>query len=248
MPRRRPRSARGAAVRVFALLLALLLTPSTAGAAERAYVLVVAGVEVARVRLTQTVNDGGTSLDLTVKNKGLARLFAGETETRMTAEVALDPPLPRAFDAIYTKPDRTREIVLRYEPDGEIRALTLKSQGREQDSEVAPEDQAGTVDPLTALVRVQAWLASEPKPGAETVLPVFDGRKRYDVRLRHVDEDAEHRPRVQAAIVGRVGFEPDDALVSMPGTPPTWLDVTFDKGPHPLPRSVEGENARLEVE
>ncbi len=200
------------------------------------------------MRLTQAVDADTARLGLTLKNKGLARLFAGETETRMAAEVALDPPLPRAFDATYAKPDRTREIVLRYEPDGEIRALSLKSQGRERDSEVPPADQAGTVDPLTALVQVQAWLASEPAPDAEIVVPVFDGRKRFDVRLRHAGRDAERRPHVRAAIIGRVGFEPDDALVSMPSTPPTWLDVTFDAGPHPLPHSVEGKNARLEVE
>ena len=44
---------------------------------------------------------------------------------------------------------------------------------------------AGSIDPLAAFLRARAWLDRSPE-GAELVMSVFDGRKRYDASLRYL--------------------------------------------------------------
>lgn len=212
----------------------------------RSYVLEVGGIDIARIWLAQDIEDGRTSLRFDLENEGLARFFGGERRTSMTAEVVTDGPLPMPlrFDARYQKPDRLREIGLRYDPAGAIRALTLKSQGRDQESEVPPDLQRDTVDPLTALVRVQAWLSRRPGIGEEYVVPVFDGRKRVDVRVRY-REGGTDGDRLRLALVGIAGFDGDEETITAPGRPLRWMDLLVDGTAPPLPRRAASEDGRL---
>ena len=228
--------------RRFLLTLPALLVGSPVLAAtssrERAYLMEMGGIDVAGVRLSQAFAGNRVNMRLDLRTKGLARLFAGESRTTMETQALIGgkAPMPVRFDARYAKSDRVREISLSYGADGAIETLSLKSDGRAQPSEIPEALQRGTVDPLTALLCMQAWLGSRPAPGAETVLAVFDGRKRLDAHVRLVA-----RGRLQGALVGLGGFDADDELASLPGEPMRWSEVTMDKSEWPLPRRIAGE-------
>ncbi|MCB1883068.1 MAG: DUF3108 domain-containing protein [Geminicoccaceae bacterium] len=205
---------------------------------DRAYLMEMNGIDVAGMRLSQVFLGDRVLMRLDLRTKGLARLFAGESRTTMRTEASLAGrvPMPRRFEVRYAKPDRVREISLLYGGDGTIKALDLKSDGKAQPSEVPRALQLDTVDPLTAILRIQAWLRTGPALGAETVQRVFDGRKRLDAHARLAGEG-----RLQTALVGLSGFDEKDKMATLPGDPPRWSEVTLDQGAWPLPRRIEGE-------
>ena len=203
------------------------------------YSMRVAGVQIARIQLQLEHAGDRASLSLSMRNKGVAVWLAGETITEMQAQVLDDgtaPARPLGFTARYQKPDRTREIELRYDPAGDLESVEILNRGRPRASRVPEELQRGTVDPLTALVRLRAWLRSAPAAGDELALPVFEGRKRLDLDARYSGLFTDHI--LEVSLVGRSGFDADDQLVTLPGEPRRWLQVRVSSTPHLVPISV----------
>ena len=92
---------------------------------------------------------------------------------------------PRSFEGIYQKEDRTREVGMAYGAEGRIDRFQLVKRGTVRVDAVPEGLAAGSIDPLAAFLRARAWLDRSPE-GAELVMSVFDGRKRYDASLRYL--------------------------------------------------------------
>jgi Protein of unknown function (DUF3108) len=146
---------------------------------------------------TMGVDLGRAALRLDKLTDGLATKFRFETDallglveasdTRMQSEsaVARDVVSPRTFEGVYQKEDRTREVGMAYGAKGEIDRFQLVKRGKVRIDHVPQGLAPDTLDPLAAFLRARAWLGHAPE-GAELVLAVFDGRKRYDASLRYL--------------------------------------------------------------
>ena len=117
------------------------------------------------------------SARMVLETQGLiGRLFPwrAESETRGRREGGLLRPEHHRADGTYRATRRVVEID--YAPDGSVRSRVEPPP--EHDSRTAVPDalQQATIDPITASLRAVA-------AGCRGTLPVFDGRRRYDMHL-----------------------------------------------------------------
>ena len=228
---------------------------SDAGATHRyRYRMTLGGTEMARLDLTIRGEGEDRRLALDMINTGISAWFARiRTEMRSTVAAVDGAALPVAFTALYEKPDRRREIRLEYDAEGRLASVRLVKNGRPKRSDVPPELQAGTIDPLTAFVRLQDWLRAPREEGDRILLGVFEGRKRLDLEAVYVApatvpyrgrEVPGHRLRVR--LTGLFGFDDGFGFVGRPDQEPVWLDVLTTDGDSPILIRAVGRSRSLE--
>ena len=218
------------------------------------YEMSVAGVRVGTIELDLRPADDGApgrlAVALVLRSDGVARWLAGDNRTIMNAIVADGAPdevRPVRFSVRYRKPDRSRSIDLTYDEAGDLESVDVRHKGEPRSSRVPDVLQRDTVDPRTALVRVQAWLREPRAPGDSLRVPVFEGRKRADLDLRYLERRGDEH-RLQASIVGLSGFDEGDSLVTAQGAPRRWLDVRTAVGRYALPIVIAEGGGRLRTE
>jgi hypothetical protein len=156
--------------------------------------------------------------------------------------------VPASFASLFEKPDRRREVSIRYAADGHIRDLELTRDGRARESEVPESLRDGTVDTITAFWRLRDWLDADEGGREEGRVAVFDGRRRYDLLARRLGgETAEldgrevRAERVELTLVPRSGFEDDDKVFGNrldPDEP--WAELLVAVGGEGVPISLAG--------
>ncbi len=228
-------------------------TPVHEQARSFAYRMTLGGAEMAVLKLKITCGQAMRRLALEMRNTGItAWLSRIRTEMRSTVNAVNGMALPVEFTALYKKPDRKREIRLEYDADGGLVSVSLVKNGRPKQSDVPRELQAGTIDPLTAFVRLQDWLRAPRQEGDRIVLGVFEGRKRLDLEAVYVRpekvtfrgrEVAGHRLRVR--LTGLFGFDGGFGFVGRPEEPPNWLDVLTTDGDFPVLVRAAGRSSSL---
>lgn len=218
-------------------------------AVDARYAIEVAGIRVAELALMVTPAEGGIASRLVMQSVGLAAAWSG-ARSELATLMRLPPegaPAPIRFDAVHSKRDREREIRIRYDGDGTIAELALKSQGRPRAPDVPEDLQAGTVDPLTAFERLRDWLprAASGEADREVSVPIFDGRKRYDLEARYVGPSAGSNGRgelheLSVRLIGRWGFDSDDRFIELPdGDRPAPLRVLVDASNGAIPLRID---------
>lgn len=231
-------------------LLAIVPLAHPADAAERRslrYQIEVAGVQVGRIEVR--AEDGPETAEARVdwEMEGfLGLLGEGEGQLDGKARVTPEEVLPTAFRGTFEKPDRKREVRIRYGEDGGIEELRLKSNGRNRKSEVPDELREDTVDTLTAFWRLRRWLARDPD--GSTTVQVFDGRRRYDLQARPLGhEQVEHEGRevdalrVELRLVPRAGFDEDGRILGSRVDPDEpWALLLVSTGEEPTPLRATG--------
>ena len=218
------------------LALVLLLLPAAAHAETLRYDMTASGLEVARMELEIDETAVPAHARLSIRSKGLAAWIAGDYSTEMSGRTLMlenGEVRPSSFAVIYEKPDRTRQIELRYDADGTLDAIDIVNNDRSKDTEVPAELRAGTVDPLTAFLRLRQWVLSGPRQGESHEVAVFDGRKRADITATYAGSE-DGTTRLAVSLVGRWGFEDGDRLVTLPGEPRKVIDVTVTREGYPL--------------
>ena len=236
---------------LWALLTALPLGPPAAAAERQTlrYQIEVAGVQVGRIKVAAENGAETVRTRIGWEMEGLLGLL-GEGEGQLDGEgrVTPDHVLPTAFRGQFEKPDRKREVRIRYDEDGAIEELRLKSNGRTRKSEVPDELRQDTVDTLTAFWRLRRWVAEKPR--SDTLVQVFDGRRRFDLHARPLGrERVEHdgreveAQRVELRLVPRAGFDEDGRIFGSrvdPDEPWAELLVSLDEEPIPLSATGSG--------
>ncbi len=244
-----------------ALLAPLLAGPALAAPdvapIEARYRATVAGVPIAELSLlVVVVSNELTRLRLTIETVGVAAAWSGGrsqlvTLARIDGEA---PPLPVRFDSRQVKSDRERTVAIRYDANGGITEVALTTRGRPRESDVPPALREGTVDPLTAFVRLRRWLAAavEGRAAPEVTVPIFDGRKRLDLEARYSGRTTVRRSspvpahELEVRLVGRFGFEEDDSLIQLPdGERPAPLRVLVSADEDLLPLRLEVPARRM---
>lgn len=185
----RPARRRPAVLLAALVLAAAAPAPAAAqamGELDARYSVTATGIEIGRAALALQREGQALAVDFVFENGRLLGLMEpSSTRMRSLLEVQRRELAPRRFEALFWKEDRDREVVMAYGADGRIERYRLVKRGRARVEEVPPELAPGTLDPLSALARVRAWLERAPE-GDTLELAVFDGRKRYEASLRYL--------------------------------------------------------------
>ena len=202
---------------------------------------------VLSMELTSEVGGDRYRATSALRTEGLiGKLFPwrSKAESRGRREgPALHPQWHRS-EGSYRSERRTVEID--YPDDGPVRAVVTP--GPEKKRDVVPDElQQATVDPLTASLLT---VGTE----CHGLVPVFDGRRRYDLRLEELPPAtvpwsrgalyAGSAKRCRATVEARAGFWRDDPRDSdTPTTLDLWIASPGERLP-PVPVYLELSGAR----
>jgi hypothetical protein len=75
-----------------------------------------------------------------------------------------------------------RDAALTFQPDGSIDTLVVPSAADDDREPVTPEQERGALDPISAVLIAARVVAAQHS--CDQRLPVFDGRRRYDLEFR----------------------------------------------------------------
>jgi hypothetical protein len=240
-----------------ALLLAVLAAARSATAQDFAvdldYEVRFGPLRVLSMELTSEVAGDRYRATGAFKTEGLiGRLFPwrAESESQGRREGAVLQPQWHRTRGTYRSERRTVEID--YQPDGAVDAHVTPPPEDDARESVPEPLQRATVDPLTAsLLAVGAECRGR--------LPVFDGRRRYDLRLEElapatVPESrgaiyAGSARRCRAIVEARAGFWRDDPRQSeKPTTLDFWIASPGDRLPTvPVYLELSGKRGTLAV-
>jgi len=147
------------------------------------------GMSVGRVELEAAENGATRDQRLAMATTGLVERLTG-FKGELTARSRAGDGAPASLDfRSFTETDRaTREVRLRYDGAGRVVEVATFKRGEPRGSEVPEAMRDGTMDPLTALASVRDWLREvRDAVPAETTLAIFDGRRRYDLKVTLVE-------------------------------------------------------------
>lgn len=230
--------------RLLAVLALLLATAAHAEEAARQtlrYQIEVAGVKLGRIEVRASEAEDRVEARVGWEMKGfLGLLPRGEGDLSGEARIAAGEVLPASFHGTFEKPDRKREVRIRYTEAGAIRDVRLTNNGRKRSSEVPERLQEDTVDTLTAFWRLRRW-AVEAEDEA-IVVPVFDGRRRYDLEARRLGAEARDGGplRIELTLVPRAGFDDDRVFGSRVVAGEPWAELVVSDDAEPVPLAITG--------
>lgn len=187
---------RGALFAALMVLLALSL-PRLANAASHppeegqlltlSYSIALGGFHVGAANIEARFGGGAYGMEGRLKTDGfIERFFKAVYELESEGGVEESQLRPDRFRSLTLEPDRRREVVLRYGKDGLARMQAEPPYEDGYGPGLFPAHRKDTLDPLSALLLPIA----EGADPCNRVLPVFDGRRRYDLRLRPDGETA----------------------------------------------------------
>lgn len=176
----------GALAPMLALMLAAVPGSALAQAKlEADYTISLARIGIGSVATRAEFGDGRYSVTMSGRARGLLRIFASG-EGSLTARGTLDNgrPVPAEFVARTTTDDDTLDVKLVI-ADGNVTALSASEPKPDPDRVTLTEaHRRGILDPLTALlVPMAAEGDGLGEMACRRTLPIFDGRRRFDLRL-----------------------------------------------------------------
>lgn len=150
------------------------------------------GVPVLKGSVTSRALDGQYSLAFESEATGVLRVLR-RSRVSASAAGAIEPARYRAFHyRLRAKwKEKRRSVDLTFEPGGDVRlAVTPPERGKRKPVPIAMA--AAAFDPLTALLH--SVTVPLDTPACALTVPVFDGRRRFDVRLERAGTDTLKRP------------------------------------------------------
>jgi hypothetical protein len=161
-----------------------------AAALEASYVVIAAGVTVLEVEVLLDLRREGYRLRTESRTRGIASLLGrGEQATEAEGGFRGTEPLPARYRTEGVWRGALRHIGLDYPPGAAgpvLRVLEPREAPGEREP-VAPELRRGTLDPLSALVKLSRAVAETGR--CDGTAAVFDGRRRSDVAVRTAGRD-----------------------------------------------------------
>ena len=180
------------ASRIAVASAAALLISSTAASAEETrvrarYDLTLAGFSIGAASMQAGVDGKAYDMNVSVRLTGLARFLTGgrgAATSRGVLEAAR--PSPVAY-AINTKSGDKGQVIRFALASDAVSQLSVEPPSKTNGVvPVTDADKKGIVDPVSALMMPAPAGADPLTPAAcDRVLPVFDGRQRFDVTLRY---------------------------------------------------------------
>ena len=193
-----------------------LAAPLTASAAEwtsfsGSYAVSLAGINIGTVNLDATLNDDAYRLAGGGKISGIAQLFAqGRGRVSSVGMFSRGKPVPNRYDYWETSDGEELSIAIALSRGNVTSATVTPPQDRmDERVPVTNAHKRGVVDPLSMLVLpVSDMRGALAGDACNRTLPIYDGRSRFDLRLRHVGADQISTEGYSGpAVICRINFK-----------------------------------------
>jgi hypothetical protein len=195
------------------LLTAVAPQPARAqGKLEATYALTVARLPMGRATATIDVGSSDYAIALNGKTGGVLRVLStGEGTLAARGTITDGRPVPTSFNAKTKADDDAMDVTMTLE-DGSVKELTASAPPPNEDRvEVSDAQKKNIVDPLTALL-VPAATGGDglSQAACDRTLPVFDGRRRYDLKLafKRMDKVKSEKGYAGPVVVCAMKFSP----------------------------------------
>jgi len=196
-----------------ALIPALILTviavqAHAQGGFEVAYTISAARIPVGSATLSGRTSPEEYVISLSGRTGGLLRvLSSGEGSMTVTGAVSGGKLSPLRYTSKTTADDDTLAVTMTFK-DGNVSELEATEPPAGDDRvALAPEHRRQVLDPLTALL-VPA--AADGETVCRRTLPIFDGRRRYDLKLafKRIEQVKAEAGYAGPAVICAVAFAP----------------------------------------
>jgi hypothetical protein len=182
------------------------------GKLEAAYTISFARIPIGAVTTTADIADGRYTITTSGRASGLMRILtSGDGTLTTSGELRDGRPAPSEFTARTTTDDDTLDVKLVFD-GGNVTSLTASAPPPSPDRIALTEaHRQGVIDPLTALL-IPAAAGGDPlsKAACERTLPVFDGRRRFDLKLsfKKMDKVKADKGYAGPVVVCAIAFQP----------------------------------------
>jgi Protein of unknown function (DUF3108) len=205
--------ANGSALFAAGVMLAVALTSGQAGAQgsfEVDYTIAVARIPIGSAVMTGNIGADEYVISMSGRTSGLARVLAsGEGSMTTTGAVSANKLSPSRYTSKSTADDDTLAVIMTFK-DGNVQELEASEPPSGEDRVVLTmEHRRQVLDPLSTLL-VPAGDSGVSEAACRRVLPVFDGRRRYDLSLsfKRVEQVKASKGYAGPAAVCSVVFQP----------------------------------------
>jgi len=193
------------------LVLALTAGQAHAQAGfEAAYTIAVARIPVGSAAMTASIGADEYVISMSGRTSGLARVLAsGEGSMTATGAVSASKLSPSRYTSKSTADDDTLTVTMTFK-DGNVNEFEASEPPPGEDRVLLTmEHRRQVLDPLSALL-IPTGDAGVSEAVCRRVLPVFDGRRRYDLSLsfRRVEQVKASQGYAGPAAVCSVAFQP----------------------------------------
>lgn len=164
--------------------------PAVAGSQlQMAMTLYAGGVTLGKVDLNATIRGDQYHAVSNLQTGGVVNAFwQSQIQATSTGTVGSKSFRPTLYDSFYTgRSDKKQEVSLTYDGNGPVR-LYADPPYSTTGYEVTPDQQKATFDPLSAITYLVSGVGVESDNPCAVVLPVFDGRRRYNVEITKIKD------------------------------------------------------------
>ena len=149
------------------------------------------GITMGNVDMDATFRGGDYHIVSNLKTAGVVNAFwQSEIQATSSGKVGANALNPSLYDSFYTgHAGKRQEVSLTYE-SGAAPRLYADPAYSTTGNEVKPDDSKATLDPLSAILLISSGVAAKGGDACALSVPVFDGRRRYNIemtRARDVD-------------------------------------------------------------
>ncbi|WP_192499275.1 DUF3108 domain-containing protein [Skermanella pratensis] len=235
---------------------ALALCAPAASAAEKVrlgYAIYAGGFEVLQASILLDIGRDDYEVEVSAETQGLiGTFFPWQNLSRSVGLLRDGEAAPRSHRQSGTWRGRERAVSLDYDGSGRVVADVRPPDDPSERDPVPPEMVPGTTDPLSAVLSVATGVASGR--GCTGTVPVFDGRRRYDLNFRTLGDRqlAPNRysvfsgPAVHCEVTSTVlagQWKRDGAVTEQERRAPISLMLApVVEGLPPVPVRLEGES------
>ena len=179
---------------------------------EASYTISFARIPVGSITATSEIDNAEYTTAMSGKASAILRVLAGGEGTLAASGRVTDGRLiPLRYQSNTTADDDTLDVTMTFE-DGNVKELTASAPPPAADRVAVSEgDRRGVVDPLTALLVAAADGGDGVTESAcQRTLAIFDGRRRFDLRLafKRIDRVKAEQGYAGPAVVCAVTFQP----------------------------------------
>jgi hypothetical protein len=198
---------------LFVVGLTLALTAGQAGAQggfEAAYTIGAARIPIGSAAMTGSIGVDEYVISMSGAASGLARVIAGgEGSMTATGAVSADKLSPLRYTSKSKAGDDTLAVTMTFK-DGNVHELEASEPPPGGDRvALTMEHRRQVLDPLSALL-IPAGDGGVSEAACRRVLPVFDGRRRYDLGLsfKRIEQVKASNGYAGPAVVCSIVFQP----------------------------------------
>jgi hypothetical protein len=160
---------------------------------QMAMTIYAAGITIGKIDMDATIRDGEYHVVSNLTTSGVVNAFwqsqIQATSSGKIGPKTLEPVLYDSFDTNHAS--KKQEVSLSYQPGSPPR-LYAQPAYRTTGYDVPPEQQKDTFDPLSAVMFLTSGVAVSADNPCGLTMPVFDGRRRYNIELSKVKDTSIH--------------------------------------------------------